>query len=101
MGTRIELQHLLVELLGSKEVYFQPPESIKMTYPAIVYEKSGIATKKADDITYKKDSRYTITVIDKRPCHPVIDKVLELPMASHDRHYIIDNLYHDVLTLYY
>ena len=35
---RNDLQKLLVEVLGSKNVYFQPPESVKMKYPAIVYQ---------------------------------------------------------------
>nr|DAP46035.1 MAG TPA: tail completion protein [Caudoviricetes sp.] len=101
MGTRIELQHLLEELFGSKEVYYQPPETIKMSYPSIVYEKVGLAIKKANDGVYKKDKRYSIVVIDKRPDNPVIDKILELPMASYDRHYVADNLNHDALTLYF
>lgn len=40
MGTRLELQSKLVELLGSKHVYYQPPESVKIEYPAIVYSKT-------------------------------------------------------------
>lgn len=101
MGTRIELQHILESFLGSDQVYYQPPETIRITYPAIIYERSGIATKKADDVTYKKDNRYMIIVIDKKPDNKVIDKILELPMASHDRHYISDNLNHDSITLYF
>lgn len=101
MGTRIELQKLLEELLGSRNVYYKPPESVKMKYPAIVYFKSGIAVKKADNSLYKKDRRYTVTVIDRQPDNPVIDKLLELPMCSYDRFYISSNLDHDVLTLYY
>lgn len=101
MGTRIEFQELLEKLFDSDNVYYQPPESKKIEYPAIVYFKSGIAVKKADDKLYKKDRKYTVTVIDKRPDNPVIDKLLELPMCSYDRSYKIDNLNHDVLTLYY
>lgn len=101
MGTRLELQADLEKLLGSRNVYYQPPSSITMNYPAIVYSKSRVETKKADDSVYLKHRRYNIIVIDRKPDNPVIDSLLELPYCSYDRIYRSDNLYHDVLTLYY
>lgn len=101
MGSRQDLQKLLETLLGSKQVYYQKPENVKMQYPAIVYSKSRIDTKKADDTVYKKDTRYDLTVIDRRPDNPVVEKLLELPYCSYDRHYKSDNLNHDALTIYY
>ena len=58
MGTRLELQSKLEELLGSRQVYYQPPESVKMEYPAIVYSKSNIRTTNANDAKYSKINRY-------------------------------------------
>lgn len=101
MATRLELQAKLEELLGMKHVYYNPPESLKINYPAIIYYKSKIETRKANNSTYSKNTRYDITVIDKRPDNPVIDKLMELPYCSYDRPYKSDNLYHDVLSLYY
>lgn len=101
MATRLELQAKLEELLGSRNVYYQPPESKKMEYPAIRYSKSDIRVNRADDSAYSKIKRYEITVISKTPDHEVIDKILELPYCSFDRHYVADNLNHDILTLYY
>ena len=101
MASRLELQTKLEELLGSKNVYYQPPETVKMTYPAIRYSKSRIETRKAEDSIYLKNTRYEVIVIDPRPDNPVIDKLLELPHCSYDRHYKSDNLNHDALTLYY
>lgn len=100
MGSRLELQKLLEELLGSKNVYYQPPESAKMEYPAIKYSKESISTKKANDHLYLANTRYKLIVIDRRPNNPVIQKLLELPYCSYDRSYQADNLNHDVLTLY-
>lgn len=40
--SRIDLQYLLENILGSRHVYFQPPETVKMNYPAIVYSLDGI-----------------------------------------------------------
>lgn len=101
MASRLELQAKLEELLGSKNVYYQPPESLKMNYPAIVYSKSRIDTRKANNSTYSRNTRYEITVIDKLPDNPVIDKLMKLPYCSYDRLYKADNLNHDVLTLYF
>lgn len=101
MGNRLELQNKLEELLGSKNVYYQPPESLKMECPAIIYSKSRVETTKADNSTYLKNIRYDITVLDKRPDNPVIDKLMDLPYCSYDRTYKSDGLNHDVLSLYY
>lgn len=101
MASRLKLQSELEKLLGNRNVYYQPPESIKMSYPAIVYSKSNIKKSFADDVGYSSTHRYEITVIDKKPDNPVIDKLLMLSYCSFDRHYISDNLNHDILTLYY
>lgn len=101
MATRLELQTKLEELLGSTNVYYQPPESIKMKYSAIRYSKSNIQSRFANGSAYSLLTRYEIIVIDSKPDNPVINKLLSLPYCSFDRHYISDNLNHDVLTLYY
>ena len=101
MATRLELQSKLEELLGSRNVYYQPPESVKMEYPAITYSKTNIPVTYADGSVYYKNTCYEIIVIDKKPDNEVINKLLELPYCSYDRQYKADNLNHDVLTLYY
>lgn len=101
MASRLELQSKLEELLGNRNVYYQPPESIKLNYPAIIYSKSNLQNRFANDKRYSKISRYEITVIDRKPDNVVIDEILELPYCSFDRHYTADNLYHDTFTLYF
>lgn len=101
MGTRLKLQSKLEELLGSDQVYYQPPESVKMEYPAIVYSKIGISSKYADNIKYSNKTRYSVIVIDRLPDNEVVNKLLELPYSSYDRSYTSDNFNHDVLTIYY
>ena len=101
MASRLQLQSKLEELLGSKNVYYQPPESVKISYPAIIYSKNRINTTKADDSNYLKKNQYEIIVISRLPDNPVIDKLLDIPYCSYDRHYVSDNLNHDVLTLYF
>ena len=101
MADRLELHSLLQELLGSSNVYYQPPESIKMQYDAIRYSKQTIMSRYAHDRKYMMRDCYELIVISRLPDNPVIKKLLELPYCSYDRHYIADNLHHDVLTIYY
>ena len=72
MGTRLELQSKLEELLGCRHVYFQPPESVKMEYPAIVYSRSSIKKVSANNTGYLLTNKYSVVVIDKKPDNPVI-----------------------------
>ena len=101
MATRLELQSLLEKLLESKEVYYQPPESVKMNYPAIIYSIDDIEKKFANDNSYKLWNKYQIIVIDRIPDNLVIRKILELPMSNYERNYKSDNLNHDVISLYF
>ena len=101
MSSRLELQSKLEELLGSENVYYQPPESAKINYPGIVFNKTIPMANRANNKIYSNKSCYEIIVMDKKPDNDVINKILELPYCSYDRHYFSDNLNHDVLTLYY
>ena len=101
MGTRLELQTMLETLLGSRNVYFQPPASVKMSYPAIVYSRSNIKNTHADDDVYLQDRADRLTVIDKNPDSTIVDLVSKLPFCSFQQHYTADNLNHDVFLLYY
>lgn len=101
MGTRLELQSKLEELLGCRHVYFQPPESVKMEYPAIVYSRSSIKKVSANNTGYLFTNKYSVVVIDKKPDNPVISMLLMLPYCAYDTSYKSKNLYHDVLSLYF
>ena len=101
MATRIDLQNVLEELLGSRNVYYQPPESLKINYPAIVYARKTIDNSYANNSVYKQNYAYEITVIDKNPDSEIVNKVSKLPTCRFDRHFKSDNLNHDVFTLYY
>jgi predicted component of viral defense system (DUF524 family) len=101
MGSRLELQTKLEELLGSRNVYFQPPESVKLNYPAIVYSRSDIENTFANNGVYRQSLVYQVTLIDKNPDSDLVAKVSRLPMCRFDRHFKADNLNHDVFTLYF
>ena len=101
MGTREELHSILVDMFEGGHVYFQPPTGIKMVYPAIRYSIKYRDSDYAGDRKYLNKTSYEIIVIDRKVSNPVIDKILELPYTSYDRSYIADNLYHDVMTIYF
>lgn len=100
MQARLELHELLCTALGSRHVYYQPPESVKMEYPAIVYSRNSIENTFAENSVYKQDHQYQIIVIDKDPDSEIVAAISKLPMCQFVRHYEADNLNHDVFTIY-
>ena len=101
MADRLDLQRELETRLGSKNVYYDPPESLKMQYDAIRYSKNDIIVTAADNRKWSTCWRYELIHISKKPDSEVINRLLELPYCSYDRHYVSDNLHHDVLTIYW
>lgn len=101
MNSRLDLHEVLVELLGSSNVYYSPPPTLKMNYPCIVYEKSSIQIDHANNHPYKHRRRYMLTVIDKDPDSDLLDKVSKLQSVRFDRHFTMNNLNHDIFEIYY
>lgn len=99
MGKRTDLHEILCEILGSRNVYYQPPKQMK--YPAIKYSLSDIDEKHADNKHYLLTKRYQVMIIDHDPDSEIGDRLMELPMCSFDRSYPADGLNHFVYTLYY
>lgn len=97
---RTKLHNLLVTILGSNHVYYQPPENVKMVYPAIVYSRSSINNTFAEDNIYKQSVAYHITVIDKDPDSRIVDNISKLPTCRFLTHYVKDNLNHDSFEIY-
>ena len=101
MARRLDLHEILCGMLNSRSCYFQPPSSVRMQYPAIRYSIKDVEKRSADDIAYRKLPCYELILIDKNPDSEFIEKLLDLPYCSYDRHYESDNLNHDVFTLYF
>ena len=101
MAGRPSLQIILEEILKTRNVYFQPPENVRMNYPAIVYSLGHIDKLRANDATYKLLTAYEIVLIDKNPDTEFLAPILALPYCSFDRFYRADNLNHWVFTLYH
>lgn len=101
MKTRLELSDTLKEITGLNNLYFQPPETVRMKYPCIVYRLNDIDVKHADNNSYVCNKNYTVTVIDKDPDSEYPDKMLKLLYCSFDRFYTADNLNHWVFSLFF
>lgn len=101
MDRRLKLQEELESILGSDQVYFQPPESLKIKYPAIVYERYDINNTFANNNVYGQSYFYRVTIIDSDPDCSIVDKMSTFKTARFNRHYVSDNLNHDVFTIFY
>lgn len=99
---RLELHEILCEFLGSRYVYFTPPESLKLNYPCIVYQRRTGDVRFANNQPYNHQTQYQLTIIDPNPDSEWVDKMaLYFPKSRPDSHFTSDNLNHDVFTLYY
>lgn len=101
MGERVQLQTLLENLLGTRNVYFQPPVNLEMQYPCIVYRRDNAVTEFAGNKPYRNTKRYQVTVIDTNPDSLIPDMVASLPSCIHNRFFTADKLNHDVYNLYF
>lgn len=99
MGSRLELHDVLLAV--TPNVYFQPPASVQLAFPCIVYSRRAGKPRYANDSLYAYKKSYSLTVIDKNPDSDIPDKILKMPLCSFDRHFTKDNLNHDTYNLYY
>lgn len=95
------MQEELEKILGSRNVYYNPPASVKMKYPAIVYSRSNINNDHANNEVYNQKTAYSVTVVDPDPDSEIVKAVSKLPLCRFSRHYVADNLNHDTFILYY
>ena len=95
------MQSEFEELLGSRNVYYQPPASTKMAYPAIRYSLKDFDVKSANNMPYLRKPCYEVTLIDKNPDSEFVELIMNIPYCSFDRSYKADNLNHFVFTIYH
>ena len=108
MDRRLELDSVFREIInitdpidGDSHVYFQPPGSAKMKFPAIRYKLIGCQKVGANNGAYRMLRSYEVILIDTNPDSVYFEPILLLPFCSFDRHYVADNLNHFVFKLYY
>ena len=99
---RKELSDLLHQVMSDcgddVNVYFQPPETVKLKYPCIIYRLRTMTSDYADDVPYHSTVGYDITYITRDPTSKVPVKLLSLPQFAFDRYYPFENLHHYAYT---
>lgn len=80
--------------------YFQPPASIKMDYPCVVYRLADTWDLNADNTNYLRMLRYDVVYITKSPADDNVLSLLNLEHTNLNSTYEKDNLYHYSYTIY-
>ena len=75
---RTALDAILRQVEGVKKVYYQPPASISLEYPCIIYSLSSYDIKYAANKRTLVWAEYTATLIDKDPESPIHDRMMNL-----------------------
>ena len=107
MGRRLDLHHALEDVFekatgmsSNKRVYYQPPASLKLAYPCILYKLSEMPPTFANNYPYQIEHEYELTVIDKDPNSMIRELVSQLKHCRLTRTYESDNLHHYVFRIY-
>lgn len=96
---RLQLSQLFRSF--TPNVYFQPPSSVKLTYPCIIYHKVEYSGEHANNRLYLGNQAYQVTVIDTDPDSIIPMGLLNSsPMSSITSNFVLDNLNHTILTIY-
>lgn len=102
MKTRLELHEELCSLLGSRNVYFQPPENVKIHYPAIIYSLDTPEMQYADNLVYQRFKRYRVLIVAKDPEFGLADVFYKhFEYCRQERPYSAENLNHWPFALFY
>lgn len=98
---RLALQATLESILGSKNVYFQPPYNINLSYPCIIYNRISGKSIKADNKVYNFYTQYEVKHITMDPDEFIFPEMQRnFSHCSYDRHFVADRLHHNVYTIY-
>lgn len=102
MASRLQLQEELCTILESTNVYYQPPQSLMMSYPCIRYSPGAPDQNYANNKFYRGMKRYDGVVIDEDPDSQIADKLLaHFELIRLGDPYPSDNLNHFPFTIYY
>lgn len=95
-----KLRSIFVDEVGVKNVYFQPPSTVKMEFPCIVYEISAPDDEHADNQIYIDRLRWKVTLITRSPKPKEFTRLRYVQSCVFDRHYTADNLHHYAFEIY-
>jgi hypothetical protein len=97
-----KLREIQNNILGYQHTYFEPPDSVRISYDAIVYERTGFNVKRANNKGYLIRDEYQVMVISKDPETELPRAILEeFEMCSPGKSFVRDNLWHFPFTIYF
>jgi hypothetical protein len=89
-------------MLGSRNVYFQPPETIKLHYPCIVYSAGEDLGRYADNLHYLKADCYDVQIIAKDPTFELFETFTSKWQYAREKvPFTAENLNHHNYTVYF
>ena len=100
MRDRLTIQSELETLLGSRNVYYDPPPSFKLKYDCFVYELRRMDRKLADNHKYLLTPIYQVTYITKNPDSPLIMELARKMNWNFMNSFTKDNLHHFVYEIF-
>lgn len=97
-----ELRVLQTEILGYQHTYFEPTEEVRMKYDAVVYKKTDMNVRRANNKSYSIRDGYLVTVISRDPETKLPWAIQEhFERCAPGRPFVRDNLYHFPFTIFY
>lgn len=100
----MERRKTLYQVLAgiTNNVYYQPPEGLKLNFPCIIYSLGGWEKRHADSYSpgYTKMEKYNITVVHRDPDDSIVDSVSDLRYCRFVNQFFKENLYHTNFTIY-
>ena len=100
--SRLQLSEILNKIMGvTNRVYFQPPPTVKMSYPCIIYKLDDIDTTFADNNPYSLMKKYVVMAVTTDPDSHLPLKIFFFNETAATEIYAADNLYHYVFDLYF
>lgn len=102
MASRLQLHEEFCDILQTKNVYYNSPQSVLMKYDAIRYSRSTPDIKRANNLAYRLTDRYDGVIITRDPDSDIPKTFLmRFPMCHIGDMYIANNLNHFPFTIYY
>lgn len=97
---RLRLHNKLKSVSGLNNLYYSPPEGMRMKFPCIVYDLAGSPTSHADNLPYARNLEWTIKIFDEDPDSPIASIFFEQPKCRFDRTISADGMIQFIFTLY-
>jgi hypothetical protein len=96
-----QLMHdILILLLGSNNVYFQPPPNVELVYPCFVYKYGSPIVNHADNLPYRIEVQFEVTLITDDPDTPLVTTLLQRAKTSLKNSFNSSGLIHFVFTIF-